>query len=108
LKASRTADTTTLLNRTAALILTVHMQTNEDIPSDMHGLVKWLNNHHAIPPSAAEFDVTKLEIHDAWSNNLILVGKDGIPIGVGSPGENGVWDNGKSDDLCVFFDSVHL
>jgi hypothetical protein len=103
LEASRTAKTITLLNQVAALIVTVHIQNQEDIPNEMHEVVKWLNRHQAIPPSAMEFDVAKFEIHDAWSNDLVLVLKDGIPTGIGSCGENEKWDNGENDDILALF-----
>jgi len=66
-------------------------------------LVPWLEKHGGHWSMIDSADKT---IKDRWGNPIIVVSQDGKFVGVCSPGQNGVWEGGRGDDIFVRLEDV--
>ena len=98
-EAVQESETIVIISDISVCILQIHTSTDETPPLNMRALVKWIDS--AQPKFRDE------ELHqggtpvlkDAWGRELVLVIEDNHLRRIASKGPNGIWDNGKGDDI---------
>lgn len=93
-----------LLREVCKTIWLAEAESKQPAPTDMRKLVGWLGKH--APRNEEHIDYVKGTIRDAWGRDIILVSEGGRLKAVGSAGEDGVWEGGRGDDICVSLEEV--
>lgn len=93
------ARTRTILRSCCEDICDARYFSNEEPPTDLPGLVKWLANAEIGIHEAGYVDIERNTILDSWGRQIIVLKSDGRLTGVASCGANGTWENGKGDDI---------
>jgi len=73
-----------------------------EIPNTIPAILKWMRatwDRRDFPPAWAYQDPKENRLSDAWWHEIIVISKNGKPVGFGSCGENGIWENGEGDDI---------
>jgi hypothetical protein len=81
------------------------METKEYAPSDLSAYSKWVikSNPKVIPLGTIRTAKDTGIILDAWGEPIVLVLEGRCVVGLGSSGQNRVWDDGGNDDVVVSF-----
>ena len=94
---------TTLYN-VCTLVDLVESESKEPAPVELPELVDWLSKHGGGEESY--IDYRQGTIRDAWGHSLVVIAESGKFVGLGSPGPDGRWENGKGDDIIVTLEEV--
>ncbi len=93
------ARTQTILRSCCGYIRDGRHYSNEEPPTDLPGLVKWLVNAEIGIHETGYVDIERNTILDSWGREIIVLKSDGRLTGLASCGPNGTWENGKGDDI---------
>jgi len=70
----------------------------------MRDLVEWIQDNGC---NKEEYiDYRNGLIFDSWGSTIVLLTEKGQLVGVGSAGPNRRWDQGESDDICVYLSDI--
>jgi len=74
-------------------------------PTDRREYAKWLMTHdpNFSPGRLVVVDKNTGMIVDPWKNPIVLIVEGDSVVGVGSSGPDGVWEDGKDDDIVRSF-----
>ena len=94
------AKTETILRSLSNDICFARDFSNEEPPTDLPGLVKWLAANPDLRMHERGYvDIERNTILDAWGRDIIVLKSDGRLTRLASCGRNGTWEDGKGDDL---------
>ena len=81
-------------------------ELGQPAPTSMPALVAWLLEYDLVRNRPGEVDGSRGMIYDRWGEEVLLVVQDGRLTGLGSPGPDGIWRDGRGDDIMVMLKEV--
>ena len=99
------AESKHILHSICILVEGIESVFNDHPPTELSALVDYLEKH-GYEDMPYNIDYEHKTISDAWGHTLIVMSEAGQFIGLGSPGTDGLWQEGKGDDIIVTLEEV--
>ena len=96
----------TILRDVCIYVRLAESTTQEQPPTKVPELIGWLEAAGHVSKDEAYINYHEKTITDAWGNKVVVVSQAGKFVGVGSPGPDGIWQEGTGDDILVTLESV--
>lgn len=100
----RIVDAKNLLLAVAKLIMVAESLSEKGPPQSLPELVEWIASNASGEESYIDYH--NKSIRDPWDSEIVLVSQDETLVAIGSPGPNGRWQNGESDDIVLKLEDV--
>lgn len=85
-------------------VVLAEINTESDAPAKLPDLVHWLDKAGLC--ETVYMDCQRKTIIDIWGRDVVLLTQNGKLSGLGSKGEDGIWQGGYGDDITVMLDEL--
>ena len=98
------AESKAILRSVCKIVSVVEYTADEPAPVTLPALVAWVEEQGFEGESYIDYPART--ITDAWGNAIVVLAEEGKFVGVGSSGPNGIWEDGRGDDLTSMLDDI--